>query len=279
MNVFKKFFLLSMLYGSMNTYAATILLDFEGLNDQESIGGFYNGGTSSNGNRGPNLGVAFSNNSLALIDSDAGGTGIFEGEPSPSTIMFFRGASSIMNVAAGFDTGFSFFYAAVGPGSVSVFDDLNGTGNLLATLTLPITPLDPTGQYSSFVPVGVGFNGTARSVSLTGPETQLGFDNVTFGAVIPGGSDPNAIPEPETIALVGLGLLGLAAGRRRRSPLHQGSILLLSLNNRDSSRSRGRILPLYAFRAAPAFPSGVRGPVNFSHGFHCRIKSDCRAGC
>lgn len=223
MNILKKFFLLSMLYGSMNAYAATIVLDFEGLDNLESVGGFYNGGTSSNGNMGPNLGVAFSDNTLAVIDQDAGGTGNFGGEPSPSTAMFFlTGASSIMNVAAGFDTGFSFFYSAINnPGSVSVFDGLNGTGSLLATLTIPVTPFngapDPTGQFSPFVPIGVGFDGIARSVSFAGVQNQIAFDDVTFGAVIPGGGEPNAIPEPETIALVGLGLLGLAAGRRRRS--------------------------------------------------------------
>lgn len=197
MNILKKLFLLSMLYGSLNVAAAPIVLDFEGLDDAESINGFYNGGTSSNGNTGPNLGVAFSANTLALIDQDAGGSGNFGGEPSPNTVMFFlTGASAIMNVAAGFDTGFSFFYSAINnPGSVSVFDGLNGTGSLLATLTIPVTPFngapDPSGQFSPFVPIGVGFAGIAQSVSFAGVQNQIGFDDVTFGAVIPRGDQPN----------------------------------------------------------------------------------------
>lgn len=221
LNILKKFFLFTILSGSLNAHAATIVLNFEGLDDQESIDEFYNGGTSSNGNSGPNLGIGFSNNTLSIIDQDAGGTGNFGGEPSPSTIMFFlTGASAIMNVAAGFDTGFSFFYSAINnPGSVDVFDGLNGTGNLLATLNMPVTPFngapDPTGQFSPLVAIGVGFTGIAQSVSFSGVQNQIGFDDVTFGAVIPG--NPNAVPEPETIALVGLGLLGLVVARRRRS--------------------------------------------------------------
>lgn len=224
MNILKKFFLFPMLCGSLSAYGAPIVLDFEGLDNSESINGFYNGGTSSNGNTGPNLGVAFSSNTLALIDADAGGTGNFGGESSPSTVMFFlAGSSAIMNVAAGFDTGFSFFYSAINnPGSVSVFDSLNGTGNLLATLNIPVTPsngaLDPTGEFSPFVAIGVSFSGIAQSVSFAGVQNQIAFDDVTFGAVEPGNDGgPNAIPEPASIALIGLGLLGLVAGRRRRS--------------------------------------------------------------
>lgn len=220
LNILTKFFILTTLSTTLNAQAATIVLDFEGLDDQESIDGFYNGGTSSNGNSGPNLGIGFSTNTLSIIDLDAGGTGNFGGEPSPSTVMFFlTGANAIMNVAAGFDTGFSFYYSAINnPGSVEVFDGLNGTGLLLATLNIPITPFngapDPNGQFSPFVPIGVGFTGVAQSVSFAGVQNQIGFDDVTFGAVIPGG--PTAIPEPGTMALIGLGLLGLVAARRKK---------------------------------------------------------------
>jgi hypothetical protein len=57
---------------------ANILLDFEGLKDQEPLGGFYDA-----------VSITFSNNALGLIDSDNGGTGNFGGEPSPVTVLFW----------------------------------------------------------------------------------------------------------------------------------------------------------------------------------------------
>ena len=61
-----------------------------------------------------------------------------------------------MNVAAGFSTGFSFYYAApFDTGSVTVWSGLNGTGTLLATDILALTP-DGCGDtdYSCWVNSG-----------------------------------------------------------------------------------------------------------------------------
>jgi len=39
-------------------------------------------------------------------------------EPSPSTVLFFQNSFNIiLNVPAGFDTGFSFFYSTTDPAS------------------------------------------------------------------------------------------------------------------------------------------------------------------
>lgn len=201
--------------------ADVIVLDFEGLDDQEAINEFYNGGTSQNGNSGPNLGVSFSGNTLSIKDQDVGGTGNFGGEPSPDTILFFlTGDAAIMNVAAGFEIGFSFFYSAINnAGSVQVFDGLEGTGALLASLDIPITPSDggdPTGQFSPFFDIGVAFDGIAKSVSFAGVQNQIGFDNITFGsdvAVI----NPTMVSAPVTFALFGLALTGLGLSRSRQT--------------------------------------------------------------
>ena len=84
-----------------------VVLTFEGLKDNEAILDFYNGGTGSLGSTGTNYGVRFGADSRALIDLDAGGSGNFANEPSPHTIAYFlSGAGVLMNVAAGFDTGF-----------------------------------------------------------------------------------------------------------------------------------------------------------------------------
>lgn len=192
--------------------ADIIQLDFEGLDNQEAIDGFYNGGTSANGNSGVNYGVEFSDNTLSIIDADAGGSGNIGGEPSPDTVMFFlTGSESVMNVAAGFDTGFSFFYSAVNnPGSVSVWDGLDGTGTLLAMLDIPVTASDggdPNGIFSPFFDIGVGFSGIGKSVSFAGVQNQIAFDNITFGSTT--ASVPTDVSSPATLGLFGLILIVL----------------------------------------------------------------------
>jgi len=201
-----------------NSARAAFTLTFEGLQDVEGVGQFYNGGTGTAGSTGPNLGVSFSATALALIDSDAGGGGNFGNEPSPSTILFFASESSAtLTLAAGFDTGFSFFYSAIfSPGSVTVYDGVNGTGNVLASLTLPVTPSgagDPNGAFSPFLPIGVAFSGTARSVDFAGSAGNIGFDDITFGSDSPIGN-PVPVPATAVIFAVGTGLAGLIARRR-----------------------------------------------------------------
>jgi len=198
-------------------HAAPIVLTFEGLQDMEPVGNFYLGGSGGFGSGpGPNLGVDFNANALALIDSDAGGNGNFGGEPSPDTALFFLEGTAILNLAAGFDTGLSFYYAAVNiPGFVNVYAGLNGTGALLATLDLPLTDFngapDPTGFFSPFFPIGVGFTGTAHSVDFGGSVDEIGFDNITFGSITPG----SAVPEPGTYLLLASGVATMVLSRRR----------------------------------------------------------------
>lgn len=190
--------------------ATTVVLDFEGLSDNEVIGDYYNGGA------GPDYGIGFSPNALAIIDGDAGGSGNFGGEPSPDTVLYFlTGPAATMNVAAGFDTGFSFYYSAVNQsGSIVVYDGLNATGNVLANLYLPITPSDggdPSGSFSPFYPIGVAFSGIAMSVDFGGTVNQIGFDNITLGS-----DSPEVIPEPLTMIAVFTGVAGLARYVRKR---------------------------------------------------------------
>lgn len=200
-------------------HAAPIVLGFEGVGDLASVNDFYNGGTDSAGNSGTNYGINFSTTSLGIIDSDAGGSGNFGNESSPNTILFFlSGSAATMNVAAGFDNGFSFFYSSSGTGFVNVYDGLNATGNLLTTINLSRNidgcVGDPNGTFCQFNPIGVSFLGTARSVDFGGAADQIGFDDVTLGSATAGGT----VPEPATIALFGLALVGLAASRRKKAP-------------------------------------------------------------
>lgn len=194
---------------SQKSPSSTVFLDFEGLGNSVPVGNYYNGGG------GPNYGVYFSDNTLALIDADAGGSGNFANEPSPSTIMFFlTGSSATMNVPAGFTTGFSFYYCSSGSGTVYVYDDLDGTGNLLASQPFSANynincTGDPGGAFCHWDPIGVAFSGTAKSVLFTGVQNSCGFDNVTFGSVTPG---PGTIPTMSEWGLIILGLALLALG-------------------------------------------------------------------
>jgi len=163
---------------------AVTTLDFEGLADNQPVGNYYNGGA------GPNYGVSFSDNALAIIDKDAGGSGNFGHEPSPDTALYYlSGNAATMSVAQGFSTSFSFYYTAISnPGTIVVYDGLDGTGNVLASLHLPMTASDggdPNGPFSPFVPIGVPFSGIARSVDFGGTANQIGFDNIIFGSAPP----------------------------------------------------------------------------------------------
>jgi len=219
--------LLSLCFGGAAN--AVIVLDFEGIspyphsNSTVFIQDFYNGGTSSIGTSGTNYGVAFSRNSLLIclnsntvFCSNTSRGGLAPGSEFGS-LFFLSGSESIMNVSAGFEDGFSFNYVSLSfSGSVQVFDGLNGTGNLLATLNLtPNSGSCPgyNAQFCPFGPSGVTFDGIARSVSFAGVANQIVFDDITFGSEIPGGK----VPEPATLGLLGLGLFGLAALRRRRT--------------------------------------------------------------
>ena len=206
---------------SQENGSRAIVLDFEGLGDQDAILQFYNGGTSGLGFSGTNYGIYFGGTTLSIIDADAGGTGNFANEPSPNTVMFFLlGDAATMNIPAGFTTGFSFYYTAnVGIGFVEVFDGLDGTGNVLANLSLPINwdlncVGDPNGQFCHWDPVGVAFSGTAKSVTFGGVANHVGFDDVTFGSDTPG-------PQPEVpisnwALFIGIGLILIAAVVRFR---------------------------------------------------------------
>jgi PEP-CTERM motif len=192
--------------------AEPIVLTFEGVGNGVAVGNFYNGGA------GTNYGVSFSPATLAIVDADAGGTGNFANEPSPNTIMFFLDANNaILNLAAGFDTGFSFFYTSATAANVTVWSGLNGTGTLLGTISLTAQYTnncagDPTGMFCHWDAIGVAFAGTARSINFGGTANQTGYDNITFGSDTPVGN----VPEPSTYAMLGLGLAGIGIAARRR---------------------------------------------------------------
>jgi hypothetical protein len=206
--------------------AAAVGLTFEGIANLAEVQSFYNGGTDSVGNPGPDLGVEFNTSALALVDFDAGGSGRFSNAPPPGeTVMFFLPPPPgepvppdpfpVLNYAAGFDTGFSFYYSSAESAQVEVFSGLDATGSSLGTILLSANWQDGgcyTGdefnQYCNWDVGSIGFGGTAQSVRFTGTYNLVGFDNVTFGSVVP-------VPLPAAIWLLVSGLIGFASLRRR----------------------------------------------------------------
>jgi len=210
-------------------HAAVVDLNFEGINATYPSGfafinGFYDGGTSSDGTSGPNYGVAFSSNaqaiclnSLTVFCSNTSRGGLAPGS-AEGALFFLSGSSTTIDVAAGFNTGFSFNYTNPGgvAGSVSVFSGLDGTGSLLASFGLGQTASSCPGYgaaFCPFFPIGVAFGGTAESIVFGGVANEIVFDDVTFGASSPG------VPEPAAWATMLAGLAGAGAMLRRRRSL------------------------------------------------------------
>ena len=197
--------------------AGPIVLDFEGVGNNANVAEFYNGGTDSQGHSGVNYGISFGTNGLGLIDADNGGSGNFANEPSSMTALYFLAGSAVLNYSAGFDTGFSFFYTSSAAATVDVYSGVDKTGTKLATISLAANyntncSGDPTGQYCHWDPVGVTFNGIAKSIDFGGAANGVAFDNVTFGSATP----VPGIPEPSTYAMLALGLAGVGFVARRR---------------------------------------------------------------
>lgn len=217
--------------------AAVITLDFEGIADHPHsstvlIGGYYDGGTASNGRAGPDLGVTFSPGATLLclntFERDCSNTSKGDGGLAGSRLgaMFFPRANPVMNVEGGFGDGFSMSFSnpfdrEIG---VEVYDGADGTGTLLASARLGGTANGINGlcadygrpNYCPFADFSLGFVGRARSVRFTGPADRSVYDDITFGSVQVGGLQLDglrqaaAVPEPAAPALIGLALAAAA---------------------------------------------------------------------
>lgn len=193
--------------------AAVVVLDFAGVvnpSNSTAIGGFYDGGVSGDGNTGTNYGVAFSSNALAINSYN----GCCEPDsPTPGILYFLSGGAVTIDVAAGFDTGFSFYYASNTNAFVTVYDGLGGTGNILASLSLANNYSSNCG-YCVWDPVGVSFAGIAKSIDFGGGADYVAYDDITFGSKTPGLPEPGSV---ELMMIAGVGML--ASALRRRKPV------------------------------------------------------------
>lgn len=203
--------------------SAAVVMGFDELSaNGEYVDNYYNGGCGSSYSGGvtcggPDYGVVW-NGALAGYAPNGLWNNTSNSSSPPGVMGFLSSNNAYMNVAAGFDTGFSFYYAAANVGgTIEVWSGLNGTGTMLASLSLPTTGsfCDGLTGFSCWDPIGVAFDGIAMSVNFAGTANQIVFDNVTIGSATP----INGVPEPAALGMFGLGalLVGLFAGLRRRT--------------------------------------------------------------
>lgn len=190
--------------GALSATPALAAIDttitFEGVESFSSVGDYY-----------ASQGISFSGGALALMN-DGTGSGVngefFTNAPS-ATVMFTADDVTTMNVLQGFTGAVAFAYSsgAALTSAVTIYSGLNGTGSVLGTFSLlnNATSGCSDSDYCHWDQISLAFAGVAKSLSFTGTQAAA-FDNINVSAV----------PEPQTYAMMALGLVALLAQRRRQ---------------------------------------------------------------
>jgi hypothetical protein len=196
------------------TFAATVTVDFDGLNDLDFIGDAYNGGASTPANSGsttphsgPNYGISFGPSVISAANSVD--FTYYSNAPTPGAVMAAVDADGAMNVASGFTGQLSFYYSTTADTSVNVYSGLNGTGDLLGTINLLANATAANGcteiAYCFWSVATFDFAGLAKSIQFGSTAGLAAFDDVTV----------NAVPLPAAGWLLLSALGGFGALRRK----------------------------------------------------------------
>lgn len=231
MRAINKFLALTLVAALQPAVAGTVTLNFEDLSSFAALEGRYSqalgvtfkgaayGAVSSvvTSNSDPQPKCGGSGDYLRINftrPNSCGGLFLYDGTDTTT------GTDFVLNLAGGFISEFTFFYATTqaGGGSdaqISVYDEADGLGNALNSasgLAANDCPGNSGFTFCDFKSERITFTGVAQSLRVTGFNQRLMLDDLTFTTPAAAGTP---LPEPASAALV-LGALGALAWVRQR---------------------------------------------------------------
>ncbi len=174
---------------------------FGGLKNLEFVNDYYDGGQGSLGS-GPakNFHLQFTSNAQAIVQASKGGSGNFINNPGSYPVLFFQtGSSAVVTPSDGVQVALWFYYSAIEPGTATVYDGPNGTGNILSSITL--TPNDTgctTYKLCVWTPAGVALTTPAGSIRFSGNANYLAIGTLHLGQALPTSTVLTSSPNPST---------------------------------------------------------------------------------
>jgi hypothetical protein len=167
----------------------TGIATFGGLKNLEFVNNYYNGGTGSMGS-GPakkNLHLEFTSNAQVIVSAAKGGSGNFINNPGGYPVLFFQtGTSVIINTTAGVTTGLWFTYSALQPGTATLYDGPNATGNILSSVSLTSNDSGcTTYKMCVWTPVGFPLTATVGSIRFSGVANYIAIGAIHLGGKLP----------------------------------------------------------------------------------------------
>jgi hypothetical protein len=215
MRVTSKLLALTLAAALQPAVAGVVALNFEDVTGFGKLGDQY-----------ASSGVTFTGNAwgVSSILNDCGGVLLFSrpgscgalllGDPQQFATPDPRDFT--IDLADGFVNEFAFVYGVRGGSDVVIklFDGIGGTGNALQTLEgLTGGSCGQSGiSFCQWHNGSIKFEGTARSMTISGVDQRLMLDDLRFTTPTVG----TPLPEPASIALA-LGALGAAGWTRRRA--------------------------------------------------------------